>query len=179
MNFIMTRKVILKDSIIFLFFGISFDFFRESGKIYSVERMCNIYLIDLIKEGAMLKKYFKKREEKRRKAEEMRRQAIDYQELFEGYDRSRRYPVRLLRHERDLIELEFMNTGKSIGYHRFTDTDRVAAYGRGLTDEEMKSFVIFSQMFLGAEIEEEAPNGRFIIFKEVSECPEEAIHESR
>ena len=56
MNFIMTRKVILKDSIIFLFFGISFfgisfDFFRESGKIYSVERMCNIYLIDLIKEG--------------------------------------------------------------------------------------------------------------------------------
>lgn len=117
----------------------------------------------------MLKKYFRKRAEKRRKAEEMRRQAIDYQELFEGYDRSRRYPVRLLRHEKDLIELEFTNTGKSIGYHRFTDTDRVAAYGRGLTDEEMKSFVIFSQMFLGAEIEEESANGRFIIFKEVSE----------
>lgn len=127
----------------------------------------------------MLKKYFKKREEKRRKAEEMRRQAIDYLELFEGYDRSRRYPVRLLRHEKDLIELEFTNTGKSIGYHRFTDTDRVAAYGRGLTDEEMKSFVIFSQMFLGAEIEEESPNGRFVTFREVSECQERAIHESR
>lgn len=127
----------------------------------------------------MLKKYFRKREEKRRKAEEMRRQAIDYQELFEGYDRSRRYPVRLIRHEKDLIELEFTNTGKSIGYHRFTDMDRVAAYGRGLTDEEMKSFVIFSQMFLGAEIEEESPNGRFVTFREVSECQERAIHESR
>lgn len=127
----------------------------------------------------MLKKYFRKREEKRRKAEEMRRQAIYYQELFEGYDRSRRYPVRLLRHEKDLIELEFTNTGKSIGYHRFTDTDRVAAYGRGLTDEEMKSFVIFSQMFLGAEIEEESPNGRFVTFREVSECQERATHENR
>lgn len=131
------------------------------------------------KEGAMFKKYFKKREEKRRKAEEMRRQAIDYQELFEGYDRSRRYPVRLLRHEGDLVELEATNTGVSVGFHRFTDTNRVAAYVRGFNDEEMDIFIRFSQMFLGAEIEEVQSGGRFIIFKEVSECPEEAIHESR
>lgn len=127
----------------------------------------------------MIKKYFKKREQKRRKAEEMRRQAIDYQELFEGYDRSRRYPVRLLRHERDLIEFEATNTGVSVGFHRFTDTNRVAAYVRGFNDEEMDIFIRFSQMFLGAEIEEVQSGGRFIIFKEVSECPEEAIHESR
>ena len=47
MNFMMIRKVILKYSIIFLFFGISFDFFWESGKIYLVTLMGVIYLMKL------------------------------------------------------------------------------------------------------------------------------------
>lgn len=109
----------------------------------------------------MFKKYFKKRKETQRRA-------FKYQELFKGYVGYVKYPVKLSRHEQDLIELEATNTGKIIGFHRFTNTNRVAAYARGkLTDEEVQVFIKFSEMFLGAEIEEVQSGGQFLILKEV------------
>lgn len=108
----------------------------------------------------MFKKYFKKRKETQRRA-------FKYQELFKGYVGYVKYPVRLTRHEQDLVEFEATNTGKIIGFHRI-NANRVAAYARGeLTDEEVQVFIKFSEMFLGAEIEEVQSGGQFLILKEV------------